>query len=128
MCGWALAPVEEAGLVGELVLVTGAAVHREAPLKVGVDQLVRVQLQRVRRQEVQLDSVEVIGEPDADLAGAGARRHLPVEVASKPAEEAAHDVAGEVVGEHHEVHPDGDAFVAGGGGTVHTARLQGIGP
>lgn len=53
----ALASVEEtARLCGELGLVAGPAVQRQAPFEVGVDQLVGVQLGRVRRQEVQLDN------------------------------------------------------------------------
>jgi hypothetical protein len=66
-----LAAVEEpAGFGGELGLVLGPAVHGQAPFEVSVDQFVRVQLRRVRRQEVQLDPVRVIGDPGADLAGA----------------------------------------------------------
>lgn len=65
-----LAPVEEpARLGGELGLVAGPAVLRKAPFEVGVDQFVG-QLRRVRRQEVQLDAVRVIGQPSAELAGA----------------------------------------------------------
>lgn len=65
----ALASVEEpAGHGGELGLVAGPAAHRQAPFEVGVDQLVGVQLRRVRRQEVQLDPVRVLtADTDLDL-------------------------------------------------------------
>lgn len=57
-----LTPVEEpAAFYDELGLVAGPAAHRKAPFEIGVDQLVGLQLRRVRRQEAQFDAVRVIG-------------------------------------------------------------------
>jgi hypothetical protein len=56
---------EAAGLGGEFGLVPGPVLSGQAVLEVGVDQLVGVQLRRVRRKEVQLDVVGVGGEPVA---------------------------------------------------------------
>jgi hypothetical protein len=57
-----LASVEEAvGLGGEFGLVPGPVLSGQAVLEVGVDQFVRVELGRVRRQKVQLDVVGMGG-------------------------------------------------------------------
>lgn len=105
-----LASAEEAtGLGGEFGLVTGPVLPGQAVLEVGVDQLVRVQLGRVRGQEVQLGVVGVGGEPVADLLGAVGgvpvdhEMDLAVEVAGEPVQEAAQRLGGGALGEDHEV-------------------------